>query len=740
MNSKKIYSSKAFSLVIVLLSTLVFFFTGSVLHAQGTITPTDCKTGCTSNDVQVTDAYLSDAAGIRLPSTFICPVGGTATVSITLVLSTNTQRKGVSIYSKVNSFTPPSTIGGVVGVISGCNTLTLTGTQNKIVFVNALQWSCGSPIVLTDLFIAWGTGNTNFCNGSIFQCPATPSKCNSLDAGQYLTVQTPIGQSASQTKCETTAGTGTTTFDLRESDATVIGGQSSSTYQVNWYSNAAGTTTITAPASYVSGTDYVYAKVCTINSPIVCSGTQTVTLTVNPLPTASATAATSSQCYQATNTFTLNGSVQNGTASWTVQSKPAGLSIQFGNALAATTTVTVSGAGGGTVYLTLTAISNTTPGCGTAAATVSITVNPLPDVSTIGGSFTKTCVLNPTGETIGETPVGGFSYSWSPSTGLSATNVGNPTANPSSTQTYTVTKTNNATGCTATATVQVNVNTTSASINAGSPFTKTCTENTSGKQIGEAPAAGYSYSWLPTNGLSNANVSSPTGNPSTTTTYTVTKTNNASGCTTTATVTVTVNTAASQMPSIVVSQPTLCGDANGSIQVCSPQAGIAYKLYLGGTASITITAISGQPVIFTGLQAGSNPSVTATGDNGCESAAASCADAIESCSEPNALRMGGNTTDKVHITFPAKEPSVLAYPNPYNDKIRFVVTAPESGQGSLDLFNVLGQKVRNVYQGNIIQGTQTFEVSIPQQHRSTLIYRMILNGRQASGKLINANQ
>ena len=51
---------------------------------------------------------------------------------------------------------------------------------------------------------------------------------------------------------------------------------------------------------------------------------------------------------------------------------------------------------------------------------------------------------------------GGSSYSWSPSTGLSATNVSNPTASHTSTTTYTVTVTDG-NSCTATDDVVVSV-------------------------------------------------------------------------------------------------------------------------------------------------------------------------------------------------------------------------------------------------------------------------------------------
>jgi hypothetical protein len=82
--------------------------------------------------------------------------------------------------------------------------------------------------------------------------------------------------------------------------------------------------------------------------------------------------------------------------------------------------------------------------------------------------------------------------------------------------------------------------------------------------------------------------------------------------------------------------------------------------------------------------------------------------------------------------------SVKAFPNPYTDKVRFVINSPESGQGSLEVFNVLGQKVKTVYQGHIISGTQSFEMNVPSGFRSTLIYRLNVNGKQVTGKLLSA--
>ena len=82
--------------------------------------------------------------------------------------------------------------------------------------------------------------------------------------------------------------------------------------------------------------------------------------------------------------------------------------------------------------------------------------------------------------------------------------------------------------------------------------------------------------------------------------------------------------------------------------------------------------------------------------------------------------------------------TVKAYPNPYQDKVRFEINSTETGQGSLEVFNMLGQKVKTVYQGHIINGMQSFTLHLPEVLRSTLIYSFTVNGKQITGKLIYA--
>jgi hypothetical protein len=82
--------------------------------------------------------------------------------------------------------------------------------------------------------------------------------------------------------------------------------------------------------------------------------------------------------------------------------------------------------------------------------------------------------------------------------------------------------------------------------------------------------------------------------------------------------------------------------------------------------------------------------------------------------------------------------SVSAVPNPYNDKVRFTFTSPESGEGSLEVFNMLGQKVSTVYKGYLQAGRpQQVEFKVPPINRENLIYILRVGKQQATGKLIN---
>ncbi|MEO6882830.1 MAG: hypothetical protein ABI199_02270, partial [Bacteroidia bacterium] len=147
-----------------------------------------------------------------------------------------------------------------------------------------------------------------------------------------------------------------------------------------------------------------------------------------------------------------------------------------------------------------------------------VTVSPNANICTGGSGTTLTAS-------------GAVTYSWSPSTGLSATTGSSVTATPASSTTYTVIGTSG-TGCTGSASVTVTVNpkptvTVSAS-------TSICNGSSTILTSGGATT----YSWSPGTGLSSTTGSPVTASPAATTTYTVTGTS-ASGCTNSASVTVT---------------------------------------------------------------------------------------------------------------------------------------------------------------------------------------------------------
>lgn len=115
-----------------------------------------------------------------------------------------------------------------------------------------------------------------------------------------------------------------------------------------------------------------------------------------------------------------------------------------------------------------------------------------------------------------------YTYSWSPSTGLSSTSLPNPTATPSTDITYTLTVTDD-TNAVATDVVSVVI---SSILYAGAgPDTSIC-EN-SFAQLGNfwnPTGGGITYSWAPGSTLSDSGAARPTSTPTGTTSYTVTAT------------------------------------------------------------------------------------------------------------------------------------------------------------------------------------------------------------------------
>lgn len=206
------------------------------------------------------------------------------------------------------------------------------------------------------------------------------------------------------------------------------------------------------------------------------------------------------------------------------------------------------------------------PGFYRVADTIKISAPPTVDA----GADVSTCPNIAVG--IGSASIGGYSYTWSPTSGLTQSDISNPTATVSSTTTFIVTATNG-TGCSKNDTIIVTLNSL-PTLNITTSDSTLCPDaNTT------LTASGAStYTWS-TSGNSNIGTSSALNVNATTQTYTVTG-SGANGCSAIKT----INITRLPEPTISVSPgaPTICpGDsiqltASGSIAyLWSPAVGLS---------------------------------------------------------------------------------------------------------------------------------------------------------------------
>jgi hypothetical protein len=84
--------------------------------------------------------------------------------------------------------------------------------------------------------------------------------------------------------------------------------------------------------------------------------------------------------------------------------------------------------------------------------------------------------------------------------------------------------------------------------------------------------------------------------------------------------------------------------------------------------------------------------------------------------------------------------TIKAYPNPFSDRVKFMVTSSVAGNGNLEIYNMMGQKIKTVYQGYIAAGTQTFELSLPGKQVANLVYVLTVGDKKVTGKILQMNQ
>ena len=203
------------------------------------------------------------------------------------------------------------------------------------------------------------------------------------------------------------------------------------------------------------------------------------------------------------------------------------------------------------------------------------------------------------GSSVQLTASGTGTFSWSPTLGLSCTNCPNPVASPVNTTVYTVSLTGT-NGCVAKDSVKVEVF-------QNIPVTATGAQACIGEGAQLLATGGVSYSWTPSNGLSDPLTADPIAFLNSTTTFTVTVTD-AAGCTGTATATVNVLPA----PALIVSgDTTICQGASTAISATG--TGTFYWSPAAGLSDPNIKNPIASPFVKTVYTA------TLTDANGCKS-------------------------------------------------------------------------------------------------------------------------
>lgn len=171
-----------------------------------------------------------------------------------------------------------------------------------------------------------------------------------------------------------------------------------------------------------------------------------------------------------------------------------------------------------------------------------------------------------------------------------------------------------------------------------------------------------------------------------------------------------------------------CTETSFKVQVNNPTVGNTYTLkQMDGN---TVTLPYSNPLIFSGLRFGQGYSLISITSDGCKSNANECGTFA-----PPAPLKSNPINSKVELV--KEKSTVIASPNPYNDNIRFTVKSPITGKGTLELYNMLGQQVKMVYQGNFEKDIeQTFEYQVPANQRTNLIYQFRIGNEKISGKLL----
>lgn len=566
--------------------------TGSIVSHTYIISVTDTALACTNYDtaiISVRPAPAIDAGN----NTTICIGNNTTLTASGGTIYNWSPSTGLSTTTGANPIASPTltTTYSVIGTdVNGCtntDTVRITIITQAPADAGTNTWVCpGDSVQLNGsggVSYSW-TPLTGLSNATVANPMASPS----TTTGYTVTVTDANGCTGTDTITLIVAGNVPTDAGADQQvcpgDSVTIGGLPTgpvgSTYSWTPLTGLNNPTTANPIASPTVTTKYF---VTVTND--TCSGIDSVIVTVLTAPTVDVTA-NSSICIGDSITLTASGAT---TYNWLPYS---GLSNSTGTSVVSTTTLsityTITGTDGNgctntdTVAITVNplplidagpnaTICNGTSATLTATGGISYLWNPSTGLSSSTGA---TPVAQPTTQTsytvygtdgngcsnydsvlvsLSASPtivasgadticrglsatlnaIGGNTYTWSPTSGLSSSTGSSVIASPTITITYTVTGVDSL-GCAGTDTVKITINQL-PSVNAGNNAAICINSNTTLNATGATI-----YTWTPSGGLSTTTGASPVASPTITTTYYVSGTD-ANGCSNSDSVIITVH-------------------------------------------------------------------------------------------------------------------------------------------------------------------------------------------------------
>jgi len=587
----------------ILLSETTRDYQGNTVTCPPAVPPTPTVTA-NSNTICVGQTLSLSVAPIALATySWSGPNSFTSTAQSPTIAVTSTLAAGVySVFATISSCNSPiSTI-----TITVNNTpLAPTTTANSTICVNQsinLTSTSSSSATATFLWSGPNSFTSSIQNPTISLAPITAS-------GTYSVTQTVLG-------CISPNGTVSVLVSPVPS-APTLGSNSplclgqtlnltatfSTTATYNWigpnsFSTTAQSPSISSVSLLANGT---YSANVMVNGCVGPYGT--ITVSVNPTPSVTATPSSQSFCSGNATSIALTAGVSGTTYSWTVtQSGITGATASTGTNIAQTLNTT--GASIGTAVYTITPTANS---CNGTPIVVTVSVNPTPSV-TATPSSQSLCSGNVTSIAL-TGGVAGTTYSWTvtqsgitgatASTGTNIAQTLNTTGASIGTAVYTITPTaNSCNGTPIVVTVSVNP---TPSVTATPSSQSLCSGNTTSIAL-TGGVSGTTYSWTVTqSGITGATAStgtniaqtlSTTGTSIGTAVYTITPTANSCNGTPVV-VTVSVN----PTPSVTASP--------SSQSLCS-----------GNTTSIALTGgVSGTTYSWTVTQSGITGATASTGTN-----------------------------------------------------------------------------------------------------------------------------